>query len=216
MTDHPLDQLDPHSPSSDSANSTASTRKNDKFRESWGVSKSKSNEVKSEVLNQSLPSRPASQELTRPPSVVSQASDLPSEDNQSTPSSTTQEKVLSEPLSALRVLETIFVEDVPISTVKTELPQLQQRIEMIQQLVYGNALLLRDTLSSSKAATGKGAVNGGDLVLQQPALDKTELNWLEATKKDPMEADRLRSLATRMVEQFVADDNKDSAKIAEI
>ncbi|KAG0045622.1 hypothetical protein BGZ89_005557, partial [Linnemannia elongata] len=216
MTDHLLDQLDSQTPGSDSTESTASTTKSDKFRDSWGVSKSKSNEVKSEVLNQSLPSRPASQELTRPPSVISQASNLPSEDNQSTPSSTTQEKVISEPLSALRVLETIFVEDAPIPTVKTELPQLQQRIEMTQQVVYGNALLLRDTLSSSKAATGKGVVNGGDLVLQQPALDKTELNWLEATEKDPLEGDRLRWLATRMVEQFVTDDNKDSTKIAEI
>ncbi|KAH7038606.1 hypothetical protein BKA57DRAFT_441931 [Linnemannia elongata] len=134
MTDHLLDQVDSQTPGSDSTKSTASTRKSDKLRESWGVSKSKSNEVKSEVLNQSLPSRPASQELTRPPSVVSQASNLPSEDNQSTPSSTTQEKVLSEPFSALRVLETIFVEDAPLPTVKSELPQLQQRIEITQQL----------------------------------------------------------------------------------
>ncbi|KAF9312047.1 hypothetical protein BGZ91_006653, partial [Linnemannia elongata] len=60
--------------SSDSVNSTASTRKSDTFRESWGSSKSTSEEVKPEASNQSLHSRPASKQLTRPPSVFSQAS----------------------------------------------------------------------------------------------------------------------------------------------
>ncbi|KAF9274029.1 hypothetical protein BGZ88_003334 [Linnemannia elongata] len=200
MTDHPLDQLDPHTPSSDSVNSAASTRKSDTFRESWGSSKSTSEEVNPEASNQSLHSRPASQQLTRPPSVFSQASNYPSEDNLSTTSSTAQEKTLSEPLSALRVLETIFAEDVYGPTIKTELPQPQKRIEITQKLVYCNVLLLQDTLFSPKVAKGKDADSAGPLVLLERALDKTELDWLETTRRDPMEANRLRWLATRMVE----------------
>ncbi|KAH7058566.1 hypothetical protein BKA57DRAFT_519820 [Linnemannia elongata] len=216
MTDHPLDQLDPHTPSSDSVNSTASTRKSDTFRESWGSSKSTSEEVKPEASNQSLHSRPASQQLTRPPFVFSQASNYPSEDNLSTTSSTAQEKALSEPLSALRVLETIFAEDVYGPTIKTELPQPQKRIEIMQKLVYCNVLLLQDTLSSPKVAKGNDADSAGPLVLLERALDKTELDWLETTRRDPMEANRLRWLATRMVEPFVTDASKDCTKIAEI
>ncbi|KAG9067685.1 hypothetical protein KI688_011272 [Linnemannia hyalina] len=216
MSDHPLDQLNSHTPSSDSASSIVRIRRRDKFREFWSLSKSKTKEVKLKISNQSPHSRLSSQQLTRPLSVLSQASNLPSGDNQSTPSRTAQEKALSAPLNEARVLEMIFAENVPKPTMKTELPQLQQRIEMTQQLVYCNALLLRDTLSPLKAATGEAAKCGGSLVLREPVLDKTELDWIEATKKDRMEADRLRWLATRMVEEFVADAGKDSTKIADI
>ncbi|KAG9065468.1 hypothetical protein KI688_001751 [Linnemannia hyalina] len=174
-----------------------------------------------------------SQQSTQPLSVVSQVSSSPSgssqptcttdnrstsltSDNQSTPSSIAQERVLFAPLYTSCILEDIFNEDVPKPTIKTELPQLQQRIKMTQQLVYCNTLLLQDSLSLVVAATVEGADNGGPLVLQEPALAKAELDWLDTTKNDLMEADRLRWLATRVVEQFVADVNKDSAKIAEI
>ncbi|OAQ31265.1 WD40 repeat-like protein [Linnemannia elongata AG-77] len=110
----------------------------------------------------------------------------------------------------------IFAENVPKPTMTTELPRFQQRIEATQQLVHCNALLLQDTLFSPQFATVKDADSAGSLVLQEPTLKKTELDWLETTKKDPMEVDRLRWLVSRLVEQFVADDNKDSTKIAEI
>ncbi|KAH7038661.1 hypothetical protein BKA57DRAFT_441979 [Linnemannia elongata] len=73
MSGHPLDQLDPRTPSSDSISSIVRTRKRDKFRESWGFSKSnsKTKEVKPKALNQSLHSRPSPQHSTGPP-VVSQ------------------------------------------------------------------------------------------------------------------------------------------------
>ncbi|KAK3808236.1 MAG: hypothetical protein JOS17DRAFT_780627 [Linnemannia elongata] len=226
MFDHPLDQLDSHTPGSDTANNTVRIRKRDKFRKFWDLSKSKTKEDKPKSSNQPQPSRPSSQQSTRPSSVLSQVSNLPSDDNQSTPSSATpsgdnqstpsnteQEKVLLAPLNEACVLEMIFAEDVPKPTIKTELPQLQQRIEMTQQLVYCNTLLRQDSLSLIVAATSEDAENGGPL---GPALDKAEVDWLEKIKKDPMEADRLRWLATRVLEQFVADVNKDSTKIAEV
>ncbi|KAF9104699.1 hypothetical protein BGX30_009042, partial [Mortierella sp. GBA39] len=150
-----------------------------------------------------------------PPSVVSQASNVPSGDNQSNPLSSVEKAILA-PLCALHGLETIFDENFPRPTMKTELPQPQQCIKMTQQLVYCNALLLWDILPLSKAATGKDTNRAGPLALQELALDKAELDWLETTKKDPMEADRLRWLANRVVEQFVVDAEKDSIKIAEV
>ncbi|KAG9069603.1 hypothetical protein KI688_010507 [Linnemannia hyalina] len=235
MTDHPLDQLNLHVPGSESANSTVCIKMRVKFRRlrRFFKSKSKSKEVKPIPSNQSQHSRLSFQQPTRPYSIISKANSFPSgnsqstyttdnqltsptSDNQSTPSTTVQENVLSAPFYISRTLEDIFDEDVPRPTMKTELPQLQQRIEMTQQLVYCNALLLRDTLSPQKSATGEAAENGATFILQEPALDKTELDWLKMTKKDPMEADSLRWLATCVVEQFVADANKDSSKISEI
>ncbi|KAH7034386.1 hypothetical protein BKA57DRAFT_540383 [Linnemannia elongata] len=152
-------------------------------------------------------------------SVLSQAGDSPSGDNQFASSSTSpsgDNQSISYWTAKGKALSVIFAKDVPKHATMTELPQLQQRIEMTQQLVYCNALLLRDAFSSPKSGTGEAAEHSGPLVLQEPALDKTELDWLETTKKDPLEADRLRWLATRMVEQFIADANKDSTKVAEI
>ncbi|KAG9069758.1 hypothetical protein KI688_009083 [Linnemannia hyalina] len=271
-------------PSSNSASSTVRIKKLDKFREFWGISKSKTKEVKLTTLNQLQHSPPASQPSTRPsydvtrvdnvlpsdklstvvtqvdselsnysgsihpsgtmqdkhtsqqstqpPSVVSLVTYFPpgtsqstyatdnqstsTSNNQSTPSSTVHEMALPAPICTSHILEHIFDEDAPKPTIKTELPQPQQRIEETQQLVYCNALLLRDTLSPPKPVTREATEDGGPLVLQEPALDKTELDWLETTKEDPMEVDRLRWLATRVVEQFVADSNKNSTKISEI
>ncbi|KAF9128280.1 hypothetical protein BGX30_014401, partial [Mortierella sp. GBA39] len=226
MSNHPLDQLDPHAPpSSNSAGSTVRIKKLDKFREFWRISKSNTKEVKPTTLNQLQHSPPASQPSTRPSYVVTQVDNVLPGDKLSTivtqvdselSNHSDSEKALSAPLYTSRILEHIFDEDAPRPTIKTELPQPQQRIEKTQQLVYCNALLLRDTLSPLKPATGQATESGSPLVLQEPALDKTELDWLEITKKDPMEVDRLRWLATRVVEQFVADANKDSIKISEI
>ncbi|KAF9328222.1 hypothetical protein BGZ91_001100, partial [Linnemannia elongata] len=293
MFDHPHDQLDPHDPGSNNVTNTVRIRKRDKIREFCGFPKPKSKGVKLKASNQSLHSRPASQQSTRPssiviqvekvllcekvssivaqvdsesssriefvpptgivldehtsqkspqrPSVASQVSNFPSSnsqstcttdiqstctidtqstsstsDNQSILSTATQERALSAPLSSARILEDIFDEDVPKPSPKTELPHLQQRIEITQQLVYCNYLLLQDPLSPAATTTGEHAHNGGPLVLREPAFDKTEIDWLEMAKEDPMEADRLRWLATQVVEQFVADANKESTKIAEV
>ncbi|KAG0046171.1 hypothetical protein BGZ89_005380, partial [Linnemannia elongata] len=243
MAGNPLDQLNPPVPGSDSVNSTVRIRKRgkfreyrkkfrefcNKFREFWGHSKSKYKKGKLKTPDKLQHSRPSSQQSTRLASVLIQARDIPLGDNQSTPFSaspsgnnqstpfrTAQEKALSAPLNEARSLEMIFTEDIPKPIMKTELPQLQQRIETIQQLVCCNILLQRDILSPPKPVTGNTADHGGPVALQEHALDKSELDWLESTMKDQMEADRLRWLATRVVEQFVADANKGSAKVAEI
>ncbi|KAH7038634.1 hypothetical protein BKA57DRAFT_441957 [Linnemannia elongata] len=80
MSNHPLDQLDPHVPGSNNAKNTVRTRKRDKIREFCGFPKPKSKEVKHKASNQSLHSRSASQHSARPSSIVIQVdSGLPGE-----------------------------------------------------------------------------------------------------------------------------------------
>ncbi|CAO3568724.1 unnamed protein product [Mortierella alpina] len=125
------------------------------------------------------------------------------------------QRVLRHPISTLSVND-IFAQDVPKPVNKAELPRFQQHIERTKQLVCCNTLLVPNSLCSSVAATeAKTAIESID-VLQQPALNTTELTWLEETTKDPVEQNRLRCLPFWMVEQFVADINKDSTKVAEI
>ncbi|KAF9540777.1 hypothetical protein EC957_003750, partial [Mortierella hygrophila] len=89
MSDHLLDQVDPRTPASDIANNSVRIRKRDKFSEFWGF-KSNSKEIKTNASTQSLNSRPQSQQSTRPPSVVSQASNF-SADSQAISSSITMQ-----------------------------------------------------------------------------------------------------------------------------
>ncbi|KAG0278321.1 hypothetical protein BGZ96_002441 [Linnemannia gamsii] len=174
---------------SDNANPAARIRKCDIFLNAFKFSKSKSKKAKNEGSNQLPDSRSASQRSSRFP--------FP-------------------PLNASRVLEGIFTENLPTPTIKTELPLLQQRIERTDQLVYCNTLLLQDSSSSPIAESGSEAAKVPFDVLKGPPLDNVELDWLDKTKKDPMEVDRLRWLTIRMVDQFVADVNKNSNKVAEI
>ncbi|KAG0064542.1 hypothetical protein BGZ89_009043, partial [Linnemannia elongata] len=211
MSDHPLDQLHRHTPSSDRAGSTIRIRKRNKFLETRVVPKPNSKEMRHKASNQPQYSR-LSLQLTRPPSVISQVSDHPTGGNQRIPSSTAKGKT--------RVLETVFTKDVRRPIMKTDLPlpKLQQRTDMAQQSVYSNALFLRKALSPPKSAAGEATKKGSSVVLQEPAVEKTELDWhwLQSMKKDPMEADRLRWLAAWMVESFMADANKNSFMVAEV
>ncbi|KAF9151533.1 hypothetical protein BG015_006554 [Linnemannia schmuckeri] len=100
---------------------------------------------------------------------------------------------------SLNSCKDIFSENVTRPGIRTGLPRLQDRIERTEQLVYCRTLLLQH---SSPTPT--------------PNLDKAELEWLEEMDKDLEEQERLRWIATRMVEEFVQDAVKDSIKIAEI
>ncbi|KAG0050819.1 hypothetical protein BGZ89_003726, partial [Linnemannia elongata] len=218
MSGHPLDQLDPRPPSSDSISSIVRTRKRDKFRESLGFSKSnsKTKEVKPKALNQSLHSRPSPQHSTGPP-VVSQTCNVPLGDKQPFTSSGVQDKPLPLLPTEAQPLADLFAANLSKPTIKAQLPRLHERIENTEQLVYCNTLLLQDSLSSHVAVTEQEEdVMEVVAVLQELAFDNAELDWLQTTKKDPMEADRLRWIANRVVEQFMADASKDSTKVAEI
>ncbi|KAG0059585.1 hypothetical protein BGZ90_004409, partial [Linnemannia elongata] len=88
--------------------------------------------------------------------------------------------------------------DFPKPAIRTELPQNLERIEKSEQLVYWCSLLLQRASSS-------------------PSLVEAERKWLEGMDKDSMEQDRLRWIATRMVEEFVPNAaSRSSVEIAEV
>ncbi|KAF9136037.1 hypothetical protein BGW39_008000 [Mortierella sp. 14UC] len=123
--------------------------------------------------------------------------------SQSISFSTLQEKSLPlvPPSKARQVITDIFSKNLPKPIIKTELPRFQQRIVRTDQLVYCNNLLIQDSMSQETA---------------QVIFDKAEVAWLREMKSNPMEEEHLHWLATRMVEEFIADAVKDSAETAEI
>ncbi|KAG0259027.1 hypothetical protein BGZ95_004806, partial [Linnemannia exigua] len=221
MSDHPLEQLDPQVRGSDSPNSTVRIRTRDKFREILGFPKSKSKDLKSIESNQPLHSRPPSQKSTRPSSIISQVSNDPPCDNLSVVIPPVIEEV--NPLSfpqpmppnMAQVVTDIFPDNLPKPVIKAQPLRLQERIESTEQSVYCSSLLLQNSLMPT-AVPGDYVASDAALCLQESALDKAEVDWLEEIKKDPMEQDHLRWLLTRMVEVFIEDTTKDSVKIAEI
>ncbi|KAG0283804.1 WD_REPEATS_REGION domain-containing protein [Linnemannia gamsii] len=119
-------------------------------------------------------------------------------------------------------------ENVFKSAIKTDLPRLRERIEKTEQLVYCNTLLLMSQSSSSAIATTKekdeGFLEGSDGNGQQGPyderiissnLDESERAWMQALQQKPVEQHYLRWLVTKVVEEFVKDDIKSPAAIAE-
>ncbi|KAG0293528.1 hypothetical protein BGZ97_005318 [Linnemannia gamsii] len=204
--DHPLEQLDSQVHDSDSINSTVSIRMRDKFRKFLGMSKSKSEskDVKPMTSNRSS-------------SIVSQVSNDPPGNNQSVLSLPDVHEAKSQPSppNKSQVIMDIFPHKVLRPVIKTALPRLHERIESTVQLVYCTSLLLQGSLPPS-AVHGDDVASDAALCFHEATLNKAELDWLEEMKKYPMEQDHLRWLLTRMVEAFVADNSKDSVKIAEI
>ncbi|KAG0288937.1 hypothetical protein BGZ96_007371 [Linnemannia gamsii] len=90
--------------------------------------------------------------------------------------------------------------NIPKPVLKTEIPQPQDRIEKTEQLVYCSTLFLQRASFTSTTS-----------------LHRAELEWLAEMEKDTTEQDRLRWIATRMVEDFVQNvASKTSVEISEI
>ncbi|KAG0251049.1 hypothetical protein BGZ95_007005, partial [Linnemannia exigua] len=141
MSDHPPEQLDPQV-GSGSPNSTVCIKKR-KLREFLGSPKS----------NQSLRSRPPSQQSTGPSTIVSQVITYTPGDNHSVVSPpVTQDVNLESSLQSSltnisQVVMDVFPDNVPKPVIKIELPLLQERLESTEQLVYCTSLLLQDSFS---------------------------------------------------------------------
>ncbi|KAG0255238.1 hypothetical protein BGZ95_005817, partial [Linnemannia exigua] len=189
MSNHPRKQLNPQVLGSESLNSIVRIKKRNKFR----ISKSKSKNV-----NDGTPGD--TQSAVLPP--VIQKPKL-------------QSSLQPSPPNRVQVVMNIFPDNVPKPVIKTKLPCLQERIESTEQLVYYTSLLLQDSLPSVPVP-GDDVISDATLCLQEPTLDKAELDWLENIKKDPTRQDYLYWLLSQMVEAFVTDTTKGSLKVAEI
>ncbi|KAG0314052.1 hypothetical protein BGZ97_009680, partial [Linnemannia gamsii] len=209
MNSNPFDQLDSQIACNDCANTTARKRRSDSICNAFGFkSKPKDRNQPAIFGGDRLIHTIDNQQVTLSDNLYVNSGD--EKDKPLPPLPTDAQPSAAQPIAD------IFGENVPKPVIKTGLPCLQQRIERTDQLVYCNTLLLQDSLSPPFVLTGAKATQNPVDTLRQPALDKAELTWLEEMKKFPMEADRLRWLASRMVEQFLSDINKDSTKIAEI
>ncbi|KAF9299266.1 hypothetical protein BGZ88_011481 [Linnemannia elongata] len=203
MNNHPLDQLDASVPEKDSSDTTQPPlRKRDKFRKFFHTPKPLT-KVKAKFSTQSLDSQDDSQQSNQ----SFGASQV--EDNQHNPLPIAQTKDL--------LHSVIFPENVAKQAAKTTLPDLQERIERTDQLLYCNLLLLQHSVVSSSSDEGEEKTSDDPANAPQAlALDKSEQNWLTKVKGDPVAQDRMQWLVTKMVEAFIADATKDSTKVAEI
>ncbi|KAG0376755.1 hypothetical protein BGX24_007281, partial [Mortierella sp. AD032] len=159
-------------------------------------------------------------QVTGPPIVASQPKDAYSNDDNSISYDGPIKKSLSTPppFTEARRLSDVFTENLIEPAFRTDLPAILDRIEKTEQLVYCNTLLIQASLLTNIADAGEGAIGTtATIALQKKStLTDMEREWLTEMDKNPMRKAHTRQLATRMVEEFIQDLNKDSIKIAEV
>ncbi|KAG0057720.1 hypothetical protein BGZ89_001806, partial [Linnemannia elongata] len=216
MVNNPSYQADPHGNSDAGVvNDAKHVRKRDVIRGIFGFSKSKPKEVDATAPNQAVHAHNTPQVVGSP--TASSVSDIHSVADHPVISSPSIDKPLPAPVEAKKT-QNIFLENLAAPVMKTELPAVQDRIEVTQQLVYCTSLLLRG--SSSPLATAAQFDNQAcdpTMALQKtPNLDKKEIDWLAEMDKNPLAKEHIHWLGTRMVYEFAKDVLKDSTEIAEI
>ncbi|KAG9063980.1 hypothetical protein KI688_004094 [Linnemannia hyalina] len=216
MVSKPSKQSGPHATSvTGKANDTQRVRKRDVIREIFGFSKSKIKEVDATVTNLAVSDQNPPQ-VVGPPT-ASSASDVHSFADLAVTSTPPVDKSLPAPVET-KWISNIFLENLPAPMVKTELPAVQDRIEVTQQLAYCSALLLHGSSPpQATAAELEEQARDPAMTLQKfPNLDKKELDWLAQMDKNLPAKERIYWLGTRMVDEFAKDVLKDSTEIAEI
>ncbi|KAF9356793.1 hypothetical protein BGX34_009760 [Mortierella sp. NVP85] len=91
----------------------------------------------------------------------------------------------------------IFVEDIRPAAVEYKLPEPDERLSDTSQLAY--CLYLLNVYRPSDGI-----------------LEPMVQNWLQATKKDPDEQERLQTMATEVIRVFKRDEIKDAKTVAEV
>ncbi|KAF9276303.1 hypothetical protein BGZ88_001814, partial [Linnemannia elongata] len=202
MTEHPLEQFDPHIGDDNDTTSTQPVEKRESFFKALSSSKSNASfenrPNNSQPLNISAPQQTS--ELAPDGSLVDDISII---DGHSAVSSTLGDDSLSPSSTNNKHFSDAVLENVTKPTFARVIPRFQERFERTDQLVYCCTLLLQEQLPLSPSE-------------HETAFSKAVLEWLVEIKKDPVERDRLQWLASRMVEKFVQDAMKDSTEIAEI
>ncbi|KAF9906331.1 hypothetical protein EC991_000732 [Linnemannia zychae] len=194
MADYTLDYLDPQALETEDSENIP-PRKKPRIHGSF----SNLNKVNSEGPSQTLNAQYYSQQTSKSSSGVYQ---------------TRNESASTPPPSRCSHVN-IFLENVPASTLKAELPRPHERITRTEQLLYCNMLLQQSSWDPPSINTGDKATEDFTDVLQEPLLDELQMNWLTEMKKEPVEQDHMRWLVARMVEEFVRDLTKDATEIAE-
>ncbi|KAF9571965.1 hypothetical protein EC968_010502 [Mortierella alpina] len=100
----------------------------------------------------------------------------------------------------------IFAHDVFVQPLKPKLPAPDARINSTPQLVH--CLTLLSKLTSSSQAGPALDLNAN--------LDESDRKWLQSMVEDPDEQKSLRSLAGKLVAEFIDDDMKETAAVTEV
>ncbi|KAF9980063.1 hypothetical protein BGZ75_008928, partial [Mortierella antarctica] len=99
----------------------------------------------------------------------------------------------------------IFIRDVCVRQSKPKLPASDARMSSTPQLVYCLALLSNNIPSSPHAETA-----------MDETLDELERSWLQTIAEDTDEHSRFRSLAGKLIAEFMDDDMKEPAAVVEV
>ncbi|KAG0286702.1 hypothetical protein BGZ96_009247 [Linnemannia gamsii] len=217
MTNHPLEQPNPITVNGeDGPASTQPLRKRDRFLKAFGFSKSET-KVKIKTSNQSLTVQ-----------VPHHSVDLALADHIASEASFHSQSVVVSDAPEGRIMARLFPKNLPKPAIKADLPRLRERFEKTEQLVYCSTLLHRSqSLSSAIATVKKGDEAGLDESEKNSRqrlydedgitldLNESEKVWVQALQEEPVEQYHLRWLITSVVEEFVKDDIKGSAVVAE-
>ncbi|CAO3572267.1 unnamed protein product [Mortierella alpina] len=103
-----------------------------------------------------------------------------------------------------RIAPEIFTRDLILRPFKPKPPAADARISSTPQLVY--CLTLLSSIPSNPHA----------IAVMDQALDEADRNWLQSMREDADEQNRLRSLAGKLIVEFIDDDLKETAAVAEV
>ncbi|KAG0269267.1 hypothetical protein BGZ95_002140 [Linnemannia exigua] len=215
----------------DNSNAALPVRNRDILRSLCCILKSRSKGLKNKSSNQSLNTQDAAQ-ATDPSFIASQPTSIPTRKNHSSSLSTPAGNTATPPSTGQKSIPGIFSEDLPKPTIKTDLPDALDLIEMTQQLVYAQRLI-RDgrlvippeaadisetpttesidesqgnTITESNASSAQGK--------QEWMPNETERIWIRA--QDHIQQHCFCELVKNVVAEFIKDDLKGSAAIAEV
>ncbi|KAF9144377.1 hypothetical protein BG015_000131, partial [Linnemannia schmuckeri] len=102
----------------------------------------------------------------------------------------------------------VFLQNAKAPDIRISLPKLYARIDSTPQLALCIGLLHSESDTLNQQAAFFSYVTSTDAA--------TQLDWINAMKQEPIEQNKIRSLGTRMAEEFSKDTLKDSVKIAEL
>ncbi|KAK3808248.1 MAG: hypothetical protein J3R72DRAFT_481088 [Linnemannia gamsii] len=215
----------------DNSNAAQPVRKRDILRSLCCILKSKSKGLKNKSSNQSLNTQDHAQ-VTGPSFIASQPASIPMRINHSAPLSTSAGNTATVPSAGQKSISGIFSEDLPKPTIKTHLPDALDLIEMTQQLVYtqrlireGRLVIPPETAAISATPTTEPIEESqGNTITesntpraqgeQEWMPNETERIWIGA--QDHIQQYHFCELVKNVVAEFVKDDLKESATIAEV
>ncbi|KAG0375129.1 hypothetical protein BGX24_009505 [Mortierella sp. AD032] len=224
--------IQPHATGDDdNSNAAQPVRKRDILRSLCCILRSKSKGLKNKSSNQSLNTQDHAQ-VTGLSFIASQPASIPTRISHSASLSTSAANTTTVPSTGQKSISGIFSEDLPKPTIKTHLPDALDLIEMTQQLVYtqrlirnGRLVIPPEAAAISVAPTTEPIDESQGITITESNIpraqgeqewipNETERTWIGA--QDHIQQHHFCELVKNVVAEFIKDDLKGSATIAEV